>query len=299
MKTFIALLFPVVVVTGARAATTIDPANAYAYGANIGWVNWSGDEINGAVIGEFICSGYIYSANCGWINLGNGTPANGIRYQNNSATDFGVNTQDYSADGRASEAKLRGFAYGANIGWVNFEVLGNPRVDLATGQLLGFAYSANVGWIALNGTGVTLTTTSIAPGADTDGDGIPDAWELFYTRSVRIMNATTDTDGDGVPDIEEYAGDTNPLDPTDHLTITAFVPPHQSLVGGFFVTNLTWTSKPTRKYTIETNPDLVSLWNAPITDIIPSAGATTTLTFMDFPAEKGFYRVRAKLPLAP
>ena len=65
-----------------HAATTIDPVNRYAYGANLGWINWVGDTNNGAVIGLQVCSGYIYSANIGWINLGSGTPANQIQYQN-------------------------------------------------------------------------------------------------------------------------------------------------------------------------------------------------------------------------
>ena len=75
-----------------------------------GWT-CRGDTNNGAVIGEYVCSGYIYSANVGWINLGSGSPANGIRYQNNSAADFGVNQ-----DGLGN---LSGYAYGANIGWIN------------------------------------------------------------------------------------------------------------------------------------------------------------------------------------
>src|SRR5262249_13519600 len=100
----------------ARAATTINPGNKYAYGANIGWMDSRGDTNNGAVIGEYVCSGSIYSANVGWINLGSGAPANQIQYQNNSAADFGVNQ-----DGLGN---LRGYAYGANIGWINFEATG-------------------------------------------------------------------------------------------------------------------------------------------------------------------------------
>ena len=67
-----------------RAATTIDPANRYAYGANLGWMDWRGDTTSGAVIGEYVCAGSIYAANVGWINLGTGVPANQIQYQNNS-----------------------------------------------------------------------------------------------------------------------------------------------------------------------------------------------------------------------
>src|SRR5438552_3341578 len=95
-----------------HAATTIDPVNKYAYGANIGWMDWRGDTNNGAVIGEYVCSGYLYAANVGWINLGSGAPANGIYYQNVSAGDFGVNQDGFG--------NLRGLAYGANIGWINF-----------------------------------------------------------------------------------------------------------------------------------------------------------------------------------
>lgn len=47
------------------ASTTIDTNNAYAYGANIGWCNAFADGTNGAVIGQFYCTGYIYSANVG------------------------------------------------------------------------------------------------------------------------------------------------------------------------------------------------------------------------------------------
>ena len=54
------------------AATTIDPDNKYAYGANIGWVNAYADGANGAVIGQAFCSGYMYGANVGWIHLGDG-----------------------------------------------------------------------------------------------------------------------------------------------------------------------------------------------------------------------------------
>jgi hypothetical protein len=48
------------------AATTIDTVNRYAWGANLGWMDWTGgagDTANGAVLGEYVCSGYIYSAN--------------------------------------------------------------------------------------------------------------------------------------------------------------------------------------------------------------------------------------------
>jgi len=292
---FALLLLP----PGLRAATTIDATDAYAYGANIGWINMRGDVANGVVVGEFICSGAIYAANCGWISRGNGVPANGIRYQNLAAGDFGVNTQDYTSSGGTVEAKLRGYAYGANIGWVNFEATGDPRVDLGTGQFKGYAYGANVGWIALDGMGVTVKTTTLVAGADTDGDAMADAWERFYAGNLTTMTGLTDSDGDGVLDKLEYAGDTDPFNVGDALRITSFVAPRQLVVGDPFMTDLTWTSKPSRRYTIELVDELTASWMPHVSGIAPGSGATTTVSFEDSAGTKRFYRLRVKLPLAP
>jgi hypothetical protein len=82
------------VASSVQAATTIDPINKYAYGANLGWLDCSGgfgETATGVTIGAYFCSGYIYSGNVGWINLGNGSPTNGIYYQNLSSNDFGLN----------------------------------------------------------------------------------------------------------------------------------------------------------------------------------------------------------------
>lgn len=75
----------------ARADTTIDPAELYAYAANAGWVNAYADGAHGAVIGQSYCSGCLYGANLGWITLGDGSPVNGYAYGNADGADAGVN----------------------------------------------------------------------------------------------------------------------------------------------------------------------------------------------------------------
>lgn len=94
---------------GSWAASTINTNNPYAHCANLGWLDSRADAgTNGAVIGEFYCSGYVYSANAGWISLGNTNgPANGYAYSN-IGSDYGVNN--------VSGGQLSGLAYGANIG---------------------------------------------------------------------------------------------------------------------------------------------------------------------------------------
>jgi hypothetical protein len=163
--------------------TTIATGNHYAYGANIGWLDWRGDTNHGAVIGTNICSGYIYSANFGWINLGSGFPANGSQYQNNSASDFGVNV-DVSGN-------LSGYAYGANIGWIAFEqTYGQPKVNLATGNLSGSVWSANWGWISLSNAVAYVQTATIQQGSP---PAKPQLTSISVNGTTLTLNATNCT----------------------------------------------------------------------------------------------------------
>ena len=263
-------------------ATTIDPANKYAYGANIGWVNAEAETTNGAVIGQAFCSGYLYSANCGWILLGDGAPADGMAYANDSAADFGVNH-----DGAGN---LTGYAYGANIGWINFEqTYGQPNVNLETGELSGYAWGPNIGWINLSG----VTTLSLDSGPDTDADGIPDAWEYGYTNDLAALAAGgADSDGDGISDIDEYGSDTDPFDPDDFLYLTL------NDAGGATNT-LSWPTQPTRNYRLQTVLDLVvDSWTNTASGLLHDESGM--LAIQDEPATNSpsrFYRVNAILPL--
>jgi len=267
------------------AATTITDTNHYAYAANLGWVECRGDVANGAVIGEYVCSGYLYAANVGWIRLGGGSSANGIQYQNNSGTDYGVNH-----DGLGN---LRGYAYGANIGWINFENSGAPKVDLATGKLSGYAYSANCGWLSLSNAAAVVQTATIAVGMDSDGDGIADACDRSYTNSLTAFTATSDTDHDGMTDLQEYLAGTNPLDPNDNLRITLIT--RGSLPSTY--TTLAWPGKPTRFYGVQRRTTLnpSDPWLEFYTSMVP--GVTSIGFNQGF--NQQFYRVRAFRPLMP
>lgn len=272
---------------GAGAATTINAVNKHAYGANIGWINARADGPNGAVIGQSFCSGAMWGANVGWIGLGNG-PANGFHYSNATADDWGVNH-----DGAG---KLRGYAYGANIGWIQFENLGDPRLDLLTGALSGHAWGANVGWISLSNAQAFVQTDILAPGPDTDGDGIPDPWELDRAGNLTTYGpAPNDDDDDGVPDVEEYRADTDPGDDTSLLHITDFA--KLSTTG-----RVTWTVAPTRLYRLEHSDSATN--HAPWVDsglgvIAPGAGPTLTREAAVPATPIRFFRAKAVVPLAP
>ena len=282
------------VIANASVATTISPTNKFAWGANMGWTNWSDAGANGAVIGEFVCSGFIWGANVGWISLGDGTPQNGIQYSNSSGTDFGVNLTAHFVSGGVPRAQLRGFAYGANIGWINFESTGNPEVSLSTGRLSGFAWSANCGWINLGDSTVFVQTNTIQPGADTDSDGIADGYEFLFTNpdALTVLTATGDRDGDGASDSAEYSANTDPLDPASALKITAFTATATSF-------SLTWTSSPARRYRIESTTDLLTPFTLTLDNIAPDPGAITTRAGTVGSSARRFFRVRASLPLSP
>jgi hypothetical protein len=60
-----------------------------------------------------------------------------------------------------------------------------------------------VGGVASNGVAFTVG------GADSDGDGLPDSWELQYFGGL-TQGANGDPDGDGVTNLQEYQQGRNP-----------------------------------------------------------------------------------------
>ena len=282
----------------ARAQSTIDTAtnNSSAWGANIGWTNWRPSATDGVRIGEYVCSGYIYAANVGWINIGNGNAPYGLPYTNDSATNFGLNFQ---ASGTPGVALLRGLAYGANIGWINFENTGNAQLDLQTGKLSGYAWSANCGWLNLgSGTIYAVKTNQIAPGVDTDLDGIADAFEILNFGNLTTANATSDFDGDGESDKDEYLEGTDPKNPSDRLRVVSVA---KTTAGGQDTASLVFTTNTSRFYRVDTRTDLlIGSWaDSPLGTFLPDAAATTSRGVITSPAvNQRFYRVQAVRPLS-
>jgi hypothetical protein len=280
MKKLFALLLVAGPLVCSEAATTIDPVNRYAYGANIGWMDWYADGTNGAVISDYVCSGYIYAANVGWINLGSGSPANGIRYQNLSGSDFGVNN-----DGLGN---LRGYAWGANVGWINFESTGAPTVNLLNGIFSGYVWSANCGWISLSNAFAFVKTDRILPGA-LDTNGLPIAWEMANFGHTGV-DPNADPDHDGMSNMEEYLAGTDPNDPNSCLRITNFT---RDATG---YNLMSWTSVPTRYYYIQ-RAAVLGDPARPFTDTLIYWGLGWNSTGFYDTGDPGFYRIRAFRPL--
>jgi len=268
-----------------QAESTINPTNRHAYGANIGWTDWRADGTNGVVIGDYVCSGSIYSANVGWIHLGSGSPINGIRYQNNSATDYGVNHDGFG--------NLSGFAYGANIGWIQFEAQGAPTVDLKTGRLGGAIYSANCGWINLSNAIAGVQTDHISPGL-LDGNGLPLAWEIENFNNKGI-DPEADPDNDGQSNAEEFLAGTDPLDATSNLRILSLQLPADGTKSV-----VRWTSVLNRFYYLQSSGDLsLPAWVDSGLGLTAPDGAATQRSVNNSLLPQGFFRVQAVRPLSP
>jgi hypothetical protein len=118
-------------------AENIDPYDAnsqYAWGENVGWLNFEPSQGPGVTVGDTQLTGYAWAENVGWINL--------------SPTSYGGVVND-------GTGQLSGHAWGENVGWINFnpQVLGDPAhygviID-SNGYFSGWAWGENIGWIHL------------------------------------------------------------------------------------------------------------------------------------------------------
>lgn len=99
---------------------TIDSTYKYAWGENIGWVNFGCSNCN-VRITDSALTGYVWSENYGWINL--------------APTASGV--------GNDNEGHLSGYAWGENLGWIDFS---GVTIN-SSGEFTGYASGTVTGQI--------------------------------------------------------------------------------------------------------------------------------------------------------
>lgn len=85
--------------------------------------------------------------------------------------------------------------------------------------------ASRIGTLLIAGKTVTVVQDGMPP--DTNGDGLPDSWQMLYFMSANATNAgpTLDPDNDGMNNLNEYLSGTRPNDDTSVLRITAFTAP--------------------------------------------------------------------------
>lgn len=204
----------VAVLAGTLAAlasdTGTDPAQKYAWGENVGWMNAHSDHhtvtIHYSEGTDGWLTGHLWAENIGWIVMG--SPGGGP-YANDTAENWGVNL--------AADGKLTGYAWGENVGWINFEQThGQPSIDTSTGEFSGHAWGENIGWVKFSGASPDFGVRTLA--FDTQPAGTPNYWLARY-------GVTEDHDaGDGVPASDKYVMDVDPTVSGNALRITSITP---------------------------------------------------------------------------
>ena len=113
-------------------AENIDPyedGSQYAYGENVGWLNFEPSQGPGVQVSSSVVQGFVWAENIGWINL--------------SPASYGGVVNDGAGN-------LSGFAWAENVGWINFGPgYGGVTID-ENGNFAGWAWGENIGWINFN-----------------------------------------------------------------------------------------------------------------------------------------------------
>ena len=128
---------------------------------------------------------------------------------------------------------------------------------------------------------LTAERPTTAPNPDTDGDGIPDAYEIAHGFQYwSAADATQDADNDGTTNLAEFRLGLDPRNPSQAFRAT--------LASGF---TLARPSAPGLTFTIERTPALAPANWLPI-GTRTATGASANFTDPSPLAGRSFYRVR-------
>jgi hypothetical protein len=128
-------------------AENIDPYeddSQYAYGENVGWLNFEPSQSEGAHVSQTQLTGYVWAENIGWISLS----------CENSGSCGTVN-YGVTNDGAGN---LSGYAWSENAGWISFSCDNTSSCGIVDygvtidvdGNFGGYAWAENIGWINFN-----------------------------------------------------------------------------------------------------------------------------------------------------
>ncbi len=76
---------------------------------------------------------------------------------------------------------------------------------------------------------------------DSDGDGLPDAYEIAHGFLTNAPDAQIDSDGDGFNNGQEYIAGTDPRDPLSYLKIDSLAASNVAVLTFGAISNKTYT----------------------------------------------------------
>jgi PKD repeat protein len=139
-----------------------------------------------------------------------------------------------------------------------------------------------------------LPTTDIGafefvhPLADSDGDHMPDAWELGNALYPILPDGSADSDADDANNYAEYVAGTSPHDPNETLRISSLAQPQPQTL------QLSWDSVSGRWYTVYASTNLTGPWSN-IQELAGHDGPLTVTNEHGFTLPREFLRIGVKI----
>lgn len=133
---------------------------------------------------------------------------------NNAGDAVTLSRPDLASDGEENQVVIERIDYGTALPW--------PTGAAGTGQSLQRRVPVSFGDDP-NAWSVGIPNPGSSPGAgDSDGDGLPDAWETEHQLNPQDpTDAGQDPDGDGLTNLEEYGLGSDPREARSGLRFTA------------------------------------------------------------------------------
>jgi len=158
-------------------AGNIDPyedGSQYAYGENVGWLNFKPNQGDGVQVSSGDVQGLLWAENIGWVNL--------------SPASYGGVVNDGAGN-------LSGYAWGENVGWINFGPNhGGVTID-GSGNFAGWAWGENIGWVNFNSAQLYNQGVRACKVAFDDLANFADDWLTSDPTSPADLISPTGVDG--------------------------------------------------------------------------------------------------------
>ncbi len=163
-----------------------------------------------------------------------------------------------------------------------------PKFELALAHPSPFTNFANTEGNSLD-SGVSFEATESATASeDTDGDHLPDAYELATFGLLTVSDGVSDTDRDGESDLDEYIRGTDPKDPASKAGFELVVQPDATKL-------LRWHGSEARVYDLLWTPDL-SPFQILRGGILGTDALIEKIDDLHGTEAKGFYRLETHFP---